>query len=170
MGSPRVGHNWTTELIYMCVCIYIFFFFLSLFHFRLLQDILWVLHNWPLDYTWILYPRMGPFCHATGNLSHVSLSDTDYTMSIQCLIHPHICGHLGCCREPARDIPLVTKVMRKGAGHTQRRDRASGVPPDILKHLPPKKPESAYFIALCSHLWLYWGLSPTTISLSLSKS
>ena len=56
------------------------------------------------------------------------------------------------CREPARDIPLVTKVMRKGAQHTQRRDRASGVPPDILEHLPPKKPESAYFIALCSHL------------------
>ena len=43
------------------------------------------------------------------------------------------------CREPARDIPLVTKVMRKGARHTQRRDRASGVPPDILEHLPPKK-------------------------------
>ena len=56
------------------------------------------------------------------------------------------------CREPARDIPLVTKVMRKGARHTQRRDRASGVPPDILEHLLPKKPESAYFIALCSHL------------------
>ena len=36
------------------------------------------------------------------------------------------------CQEPARDIPLVTKVMRKGARHTQRRDRASGVPPDIL--------------------------------------
>ena len=35
---------------------------------------------------------------------------------------------------------------------------------------PPKKPESAYFIALCSHLWLYWGLSPTTILLFLSKS
>ena len=78
--------------------------------------------------------------------------------------------HTTYCREPARDIPLVTKVMRKGARHTQRRDRASGVPPDILEHLPPKKPESAYFIALCSHLWLYWGLSPTTISLSLSKS
>ena len=42
------------------------------------------------------------------------------------------------CREPARDIPLVTKVMRKEARHTQRRDRASGVPPDILKHLPSK--------------------------------
>ena len=36
------------------------------------------------------------------------------------------------CREPTRDIPLVTKVMRKEARHTQRRDRASGVPPDIL--------------------------------------
>ena len=56
------------------------------------------------------------------------------------------------CREPARDIPLVTKVMRKEARHTQRRDRASGVSPDILEHFPPKKPESAYFIALCSHL------------------
>ena len=42
------------------------------------------------------------------------------------------------CREPARDSPLVTKVMRKGARHTQRRDRASGVPLDILEHLPPK--------------------------------
>ena len=73
------------------------------------------------------------------------------------------------CREPARDIPLGTKVMRKEARHTQRRDRASGVPPDILEHLPPKN-QSAYFIALCSHLWLYWVLSPTTISLSLSKS
>ena len=31
----------------------------------------------------------------------------------------------------------------------------------------PPKPESAYFTALCSHLhlWLYRGLSPTTISL-----
>ena len=66
-------------------------------------------------------------------------------------------------------IPLVTKVMRKEPQHTQRWDRASGVPPDSLEHLPPKKPESAYFIALCSHLWLYWGLSPTTISLSLSE-
>ena len=40
----------------------------------------------------------------------------------------------------------------------------------IFLSIYPPKPESAYFIALCSHLWLYWGLSPTTISLSLSKS
>ena len=39
----------------------------------------------------------------------------------------------------------MTKVMRKEARHTQRRDRASGVPLEILEHLPPK-PESAYFL------------------------
>ena len=43
----------------------------------------------------------------------------------------------------------MAKVMRKEAQHTQRRDRPSGVPLEILEHLPPK-PESAYFTALCS--------------------
>ena len=38
--------------------------------------------------------------------------------------------------------------MRKEARHTQRLDRASGVPLEILEHLPPK-PESAYFL-LCA--------------------
>ena len=35
--------------------------------------------------------------------------------------------------------------------------------PPVSEHLPPK-PQSAYFTALCSHLylWLYGGLSPTT--------
>ena len=68
-----------------------------------------------------------------------------------------------CCQEPAWGTPPVAKVMRKEAWHTQRRDRASGVPLEILEHLPPK-PESAHFTALCSnlHLWLYRGLSPTT--------
>ena len=57
----------------------------------------------------------------------------------------------------------MAKVMRKEARHTHRRDRASGVPLEILEHLPPY-PESAYFTTLCSHLhlWLYGGLSPTT--------
>ena len=67
------------------------------------------------------------------------------------------------CREPAWGTPPVANVMRKEARHTQRWDRASGVPLEILEHLPPKL-ESAYFTALCSHLhlWLYEGLSPTT--------
>ena len=67
------------------------------------------------------------------------------------------------CREPAWGPPPVAKVMRKEARHTQRRDQASGVPLEILEHLP-SKPESAYFIVFCSHLhlWLYGGLSPTT--------
>ena len=42
----------------------------------------------------------------------------------------------------------MTKVMRKEARHTQRWDRASGLPLEILKHLSPK-PESAYF-PLCA--------------------
>ena len=67
------------------------------------------------------------------------------------------------CQEPVWGTPPMAKVMRKEVRHTQRRDRASGVPLEILEHLPPK-PESAYFTALCSHLhlWLYGGLSPTT--------
>ena len=67
------------------------------------------------------------------------------------------------CREPAWGTPPMAKVMRKEAQHTQRWDRASGVPLEILEHLLPK-PESAYFTALCSHLrlWLYGGPFLTT--------
>ena len=65
------------------------------------------------------------------------------------------------CREPAWGTPPMAKVMRKEARHTQRQDQASGVPLEILEHLPPK-PESAYFTALCSHLrlWLHGGAVP----------
>ena len=55
------------------------------------------------------------------------------------------------CREPGRHSTL-DKGHEEGTRHTQMRDRASGVHPDILEHLPPKKLESAYCIALCSHL------------------
>ena len=54
-------------------------------------------------------------------------------------------GHLTdfSCRE--QELHPWQMVMRKEARHTQRRDWASGVPLEILKHLPPK-PESAYFL------------------------
>ena len=42
------------------------------------------------------------------------------------------------CREPGRHSTL-DKFMRKEPPHTQMWDRASGVHPDILEHLPPKK-------------------------------
>ena len=42
----------------------------------------------------------------------------------------------------------MAKVMRKEAQHTQIRDQASGVPLEILEHLPPK-PESVYLL-LCA--------------------
>ena len=49
---------------------------------------------------------------------------------------------------PGAEAPPLAKVMRKEARHTQRQDRASGVPLEILEHLSPK-PESAYFL-LCA--------------------
>ena len=55
---------------------------------------------------------------------------------------------LSVCREPEWGTPPVAKVITKEARHTQRRDWASGVPLEILEHLPPK-PESAYFL-LCA--------------------
>ena len=39
--------------------------------------------------------------------------------------------------------PPMTKVMRKEARHTQRWDRASGVPLEILEHIPPKASDAA---------------------------
>ena len=69
----------------------------------------------------------------------------------------------------------MTKVMRKEARHTQRRDQASGVPLKILEHLPPK-PESAYFL-LCAFTYIsdFTGggpplpLSEKRVSLQLSQ-
>ena len=56
---------------------------------------------------------------------------------VSCVIGKWYLLWLGC-REPARGTPLMAKVLRKEARHTQRQDRASGVPLDILEHLPPK--------------------------------
>ena len=49
----------------------------------------------------------------------------------------------------------MTKVMRKDARHTQSRDRASGVPLEMLEHIPPN-PECASFLRV---------LSPKTLTL-----
>ena len=59
----------------------------------------------------------------------------------------------------------MTKVMRKEARHTQRWGRASGVPLEILEHLPPK-PESAYFL-LCAFTYTsdFTGAVPDYLSL-----
>ena len=98
----------------------------------------------------------------------------DYPKAFDCVDHNKlwkVLQDMGIpdSREPARDIPLVTKVMRKEARHTQRRDRASGVPLDILEHLPPKTRVCLLYCFVLSPLTLR-GLFPTTISLSLSKS
>ena len=65
-------------------------------------------------------------------------------------------------------IPLVTKVMRKEARHTQRWDRASGVPLDILEHLPPKN-QSLLTLLLCALTSDFTGGCPPPLSRSLCQ-
>ena len=55
------------------------------------------------------------------------------------------------CRAPACGILPVANIMKKEACHKQRQDQTSGIPWDILEHLPPKL-EFTYFTALCFHL------------------
>ena len=59
----------------------------------------------------------------------------------------------------------MAKVMRKEAQHMQMQDGASGVPLEILEHLPPK-PESAYFL-LCALTYTsdFTGAVPHHLSL-----
>ena len=73
------------------------------------------------------------------------------------------------CRELARDIPLVTKFMRKEARHTQRRDRASGVPPDILEHLPPKTRVCLLYCFVLSPLTLLGAVPHHHLTLSVKE-
>ena len=70
------------------------------------------------------------------------------------------------CQEPARGTPLVAKVMKKEAQHTQRRDRASGVPLDIIEHLPPKN-QSLPTLLLCALTSDFTGGCPPPPSRSL---
>ena len=65
------------------------------------------------------------------------------------------------CWEP------VAKVMKVEARHTQRRDRALGVPPDILEHLPPKN-QSLTTLLLCALTSDFMGAAPHH-HLALSK-
>ena len=60
------------------------------------------------------------------------------------------------CQEPAWGTPPLAKVMRKEARHTQRRDRASGVPPGNSQASTPKT-------RVC--LLYCFGLSPTPLTL-----
>ena len=73
------------------------------------------------------------------------------------------------CWEPARDILPVTKVMRKEARHTQRWDRAFGVPPDILEHLPPKTRVCLLYCFVLSPLTLLGAVPHHHLALSVKE-
>ena len=84
-----------------------------------------------------------------ASLSITNSQSSPKPMSIESVMpsnHLILCHPLLLLLRGASSAPA--KVLRKEAWHTQRRDRASGVSLEILKHLPPK-PESAYFL-LCA--------------------
>ena len=60
-------------------------------------------------------------------------------------------GAMEDCREPARDIPLVTNVMRKVSAYAKAGSSLREFP-RIFFSIYPQKPKSAFFIALFSHL------------------
>ena len=62
----------------------------------------------------------------------------------------------------------MTKVMRKEDRHTQRPDRASGVPPDILEHFPPEN-QSLPTLLLCALTSDFTGGCPLPPSRSLCQ-
>ena len=66
------------------------------------------------------------------------------------------------CQEPAWGTLPVAKVMRKEAWHTQRWDQASGVPLEILEHLPPNQSLPTFCFVLSPTPLTLRGLSPTT--------
>ena len=59
----------------------------------------------------------------------------------------------------------MTKVMRKEARHTQRQDRASGVPLEILEHLPPSQSLPTFGFVLSPTPLTLWGTVPHYLSL-----
>src|SRR5574340_1102468 len=73
------------------------------------------------------------------------------------------------CAGSRGGLPLWTKVMRKEARHTQMQDRASGVHPDVLEHLPPKKKRSLPTVLLCALTSYFTGGCPPPPSRSLCQ-
>ena len=60
-------------------------------------------------------------------------------------------------------LPMA-KVMRKEARHMQRRDRASGVPLEILEHLPPNQSLPTFCFVLSPTPPTLWGAVPHYLS------
>ena len=67
-----------------------------------------------------------------------------------------------CCQERS---PPVAKVMRKEAWHMQRRVRASGVPLEILEHLPPNQSLPTFCFVLSPTPLTLQGTVPHYLSL-----
>ena len=65
------------------------------------------------------------------------------------------------CRDPPREIPPMTKVMRKRPDK-QKQIRPRGDPLNLLKHLPQNQNLSYYFVPFTNSSDINRGLSLTT--------
>ena len=66
---------------------------------------------------------------------------------------------------PGAGAPPMAKVMRKEARHTQRQDRASGVPLEILEHLLPNQSLPTFCFVLSPTPLTLQGAVPHYLSL-----
>ena len=157
MGSQRVGHDWVTELNWTDD------------HIKCWQE--WTIIRTHIQYSWNLNESIyiGKLFDGTKHNIGNKLPSIQNTQRQG--IPPTVSAHVQSSmpgageRHSARD-----KGHEEGGSAYAKAGSSLGILPGCSRASTPKKPESAYFIALCSHLWLYWGLSPTTISLSRSKS
>ena len=97
---------------------------------------------------------------------HFHLETQEQWLQVHCLLINSKIGlskSLSCAGGQSEEPHPWQRSWGRRLDIMQRRDQASGVPLEILEHLPPK-PESACLTALCFHLrfWHYGGLSPTT--------
>ena len=69
------------------------------------------------------------------------------------------------CWEPAWGTPPMTKVMRKEARHTQRRDRASGAPWKFSSIYPPNQSLHTFCFMLSPKTLNLWRAVPHYLSL-----
>ena len=68
------------------------------------------------------------------------------------------------CQEPAWGTPPMTKVMRKEAQHTQRRDRASGSPWKFSSIYPKNQSLPTFCFVLSPTPLTLWGAVPQYLS------
>jgi len=127
----------------------------------LLPSICW--ENWEISsFEWVPWHEKDLQCTQSTRRAGIPLgaSDLPDTMALEVSVL-----RVGWCWGPKWGTLPMAKVMRKEARHTQRRDQASGVPLEILEHLPHN--QSLPTLLLCALTYtsdFTGGCPPPTLS------